>query len=374
VNPAFWQGKRVFITGHTGFKGSWLCLWLHTLGAKVTGFALPAVQQSLFNQANVAASMNSLTGDVRDLLAFKTAMAATEPEIVIHMAAQALVRESYKDPVNTYTTNVLGTVNLFEAIKSTPSVRAVVNVTTDKCYENKEWIWAYRENEPLGGYDPYSCSKACSELVAASYRQSFFSAQHFDQHGVAIATARAGNVIGGGDYAMDRLIPDIVSSFASGKTVNIRYPQAIRPWQHVLEPLNGYLMLAQALFERGPEFAEPWNFGPHLEDAQTVEWIVQHMADDIEPELRRRFAFGQRGDLISSSLANLGVQVPNNYVGAVLVPTNRGRQTQSIAFQATSGVISALAWMRGLCRPPESGGSDWRNAPFKRGKEACLGV
>ncbi|NDF06749.1 MAG: CDP-glucose 4,6-dehydratase [Betaproteobacteria bacterium] len=256
MNPAFWQGKRVFITGHTGFKGSWLCLWLHTLGAKVTGFALPAVQQSLFNQANVAASMNSLTGDVRDLLAFKTAMAATEPEIVIHMAAQALVRESYKDPVNTYTTNVLGTVNLFEAIKSTPSVRAVVNVTTDKCYD-----------------------KACSELVAASYRQSFFSAQHFDQHGVAIATARAGNVIGGGDYAMDRLIPDIVSSFASGKTVNIRYPQAIRPWQHVLEPLNGYLMLAQALFERGPEFAEPWNFGPHLEDAQTVEWIVQHMAE-----------------------------------------------------------------------------------------------
>jgi CDP-glucose 4,6-dehydratase len=279
MNPAFWQGKRIFITGHTGFKGSWLCLWLQTLGAKVTGFALPEVQQSLFNQADVAASMNSLTGDVRDLLAFKTAMAAAKPEIVIHMAAQALVRESYKDPVNTYTTNVLGTVNLFEAIKSTPGVRAVLNVTTDKCYENKEWVWGYRENEPLGGHDPYSSSKACSELVTASYRQSFFSPQHFDQHGVAIATARAGNVIGGGDYAVDRLIPDIVSSFASGKTVNIRYPLAIRPWQHVMEPLCGYLKLAQALFEHGPEYAQAWNFGPHLEDAQTVEWIVRHMAE-----------------------------------------------------------------------------------------------
>lgn len=279
MNPAFWRGKRVFISGHTGFKGSWLCLWLQTLGAKVTGFALPAVQQSLFNQANVAASMNSLTGDVRDLLAFKTAVAAAKPEIVIHMAAQALVRESYKDPVNTYTTNVLGTVNLFEAVKITPGVRAVVNVTTDKCYDNKEWVWAYRENEPLGGYDPYSSSKACSELISASYRKSFFSDSNFDQHRVAVATARAGNVIGGGDYAVDRLIPDIVSCFVTGKTLNIRYPQAIRPWQHVLEPLNGYLMLAQALFDHGSEFAQAWNFGPHLEDAQPVEWIVRHMAD-----------------------------------------------------------------------------------------------
>ena len=279
MNPAFWQGKNVFVTGHTGFKGSWLCLWLQALGSQVTGFALQPDQQSLFNQADVSASMNSLTGDVRDLLAFKTAVAAAKPEIVIHMAAQALVRESYKDPVNTYTTNVLGAVNLFEAIKSTPAVRAVVNVTTDKCYDNKEWVWGYRENESLGGHDPYSSSKACSELVTASYRQSFFSAQHFDQHGVAIATARAGNVIGGGDYAVDRLIPDIVSSFATGKTVNIRYPQAIRPWQHVLEPLCGYLMLAQALYEDGSEYAQAWNFGPHLEDAQTVEWIVRHMAE-----------------------------------------------------------------------------------------------
>jgi len=278
MKPAFWKGKRVFITGHTGFKGSWLCLWLQALGAKVTGYALPPERHSLFNQADVAASMNSLTGDIRDFLAFKTAIAESKSEILIHMAAQALVRESYKDPMATYATNVMGTVNLFEAIKSTPCVRAVVNVTTDKCYDNKEWVWGYRENEPLGGHDPYSSSKACSELVTASYRQSFFSTQHFDQHGVAIATARAGNVIGGGDYAVDRLIPDIVSSFASGKAVNIRYPQAIRPWQHVMEPLCGYLILAEALYEHGPEYAQAWNFGPHKEDAQTVEWIVRHMA------------------------------------------------------------------------------------------------
>jgi len=293
MNPAFWRGKHVFLTGHTGFKGSWICMWFQALGAEVTGFALPPERQSLFNQAKIAGNMNSLNGNVRDLDVFKAAMVAAKPEIVIHMAAQALVRHSYKDPVATYATNVMGTVNLFEAVKSTPSVRAVVNVTTDKCYENKEWVWGYRENEPLGGHDPYSSSKACSELVTASYRQSFFSTQNFDQHGVAIATARAGNVIGGGDYAVDRLIPDIVSSFASGKAVKIRYPKAIRPWQHVMEPLCGYLMLAQALYEHGPVYAQAWNFGPQLEDTQTVEWIVRNMAELWSAQAAWHFEGGQ---------------------------------------------------------------------------------
>lgn len=287
MNPAFWQGKRVFLTGHTGFKGSWLSLWLQTLGAEVSGFALaPDADKSLFTQAGVAHGMASTTGDVRDLAALQSAMAAARPDIVIHMAAQALVRSSYADPVSTYATNVMGTVHLFEAIRQTAGVRAVVNVTTDKCYENREWVWGYRENEPMGGHDPYSSSKACSELVSASFRNSFFPADKYSQHGVAIATARAGNVIGGGDYAADRLIPDIVNAFCAGAPVRIRNPHAVRPWQHVMEPLCGYLMLAQALYEQGPRFAEAWNFGPHSDDTQPVEWIVRHMAGLWGPQAR----------------------------------------------------------------------------------------
>lgn len=279
MKPAFWSGKRVFLTGHTGFKGSWLSMWLQQLNAQVTGYALDApTNPSLFNVARVGEAMQSVLGDVRDLPTLLHTIQAAKPDIVIHMAAQSLVRQSYDTPVETYATNVMGTVHLLEAVRQTPGIRAVVNVTTDKCYENKEWAWGYRENEPMGGFDPYSNSKGCSELVSAAYRSSFFNPVHHAQHGVALATARAGNVIGGGDWARDRLIPDILTAFEAGKQVPIRNPHAIRPWQHVLEPLRGYLTLAEHLYTNGPAFAEGWNFGPRGDDAQPVEWIVKQLA------------------------------------------------------------------------------------------------
>lgn len=278
IDKNFWRGKKVFITGHTGFKGSWLCLWLSLLGANVTGYALePPTDPSLFELCGVDKLIKSYIADIRDGVTLKKTMAEAAPEIVIHMAAQALVRESYKNPVETYSTNVMGTVNLFESIRDCQSVKAVVNVTTDKCYENKEWPWGYRENEPMGGYDPYSNSKACSELVTSSYRSAFFNPKDYDIHGVALGSARAGNVIGGGDWAADRLIPDCIRSLLDGQKIVIRSPQAIRPWQHVLEPLSGYLTLAQKLFEGGPRYAEAWNFGPDDNDCKPVEWIVRRM-------------------------------------------------------------------------------------------------
>ena len=274
----FWRGKRVFLTGHTGFKGAWLSLWLQKLGAEVTGFALaPSTTRSLFEEASVVASMNSIIGDIRDAGTLADAMTQAKPEVVIHMAAQALVRLSYEQPVETYSTNVMGLVNLFEAVRKTDSVRAVVNVTSDKCYENREMIWGYREDEAMGGYDPYSSSKGCAELVTAAYRQSFFNVKNYASHGVALASARAGNVIGGGDWALDRLVPDILRSIEQNRPVRIRHPQAIRPWQHVLEPLSGYLLLAQRLCESGVTFAEGWNFGPSDLDAKPVQWIVERM-------------------------------------------------------------------------------------------------
>ena len=280
MNPSFWVGKRVLITGHTGFKGSWLSLWLQSMGAQVIGFALaPLTQPSLFELAAVAQGMESVIGDIRDLDKLQAVFAEQRPEIVFHMAAQALVRYSYKNPVETYSTNVMGTVHLLEAVRNTPGAKAVVNITTDKCYENREWVWGYRENEPMGGHDPYSSSKGCAELVSAAYRSSFFNATKHAQHGVALATARAGNVIGGGDWAHDRLIPDILAAFEQGKRVEIRNPHAIRPWQHVLEPLRGYLTLAEQLFEKGANFAEGWNFGPNDEDVKSVGWIVEQMAE-----------------------------------------------------------------------------------------------
>lgn len=279
MTPAFWQGKRVFLTGHTGFKGSWLSLWLQQLGASVTGYSLaPPTSPSLFEAARVAEGMQSLHGDIRNLPALREAMQAAQPEIVVHMAAQSLVRHSYVEPVETYATNVMGTVHLLEAVRQTTGVKAVVNVTTDKCYENKEWVWGYREDEPMGGYDPYSNSKGCAELVSSAYRSSFFSPKAHAQHGVALATARAGNVIGGGDWAKDRLIPDILAAFEKAEPVLIRNPNATRPWQHVLEPLRGYLTLAEKLYTEGPTFAEGWNFGPHSDDARPVEWIVKRLA------------------------------------------------------------------------------------------------
>jgi CDP-glucose 4,6-dehydratase len=280
VNTGFWHGKKVFLTGHTGFKGSWLSIWLQQLGADVTGFALaPPTSPSLFELAGVARGMTSIIGDIRDGALLANAMTAAAPDIVIHMAAQPLVRRSYVDPVETYATNVMGTVNLLEAVRQTYSVRAVVNVTTDKCYENKEWVWGYRENEAMGGYDPYSSSKGCAELVTSAYRSSFFNAEKFGQHQVALASARAGNVIGGGDWAEDRLIPDIIAAFERSQPVSIRNPLATRPWQHVMEPLRGYLMLAEKLYTKGTAFAEAWNFGPRPDDVRPVEWIVKRLAD-----------------------------------------------------------------------------------------------
>jgi CDP-glucose 4,6-dehydratase len=249
------------------------------MGAQVTGYALaPPTTPSLFDIANGGSGMTSVIGDIRDLSSLQAVIDQHQPEVVIHMAAQPLVRYSYKNPVETYSTNVMGTVNLLEAVRKTSSVNVVVNVTTDKCYENSEWVWGYRENEPMGGFDPYSNSKGCSELVSAAYRSSFFNADNYLEHGVAIATVRAGNVIGGGDWAQDRLIPDILNAFEQGRKVAIRNPYAIRPWQHVMEPLCGYLTLAELLFAHGPSFGEAWNFGPNDEDAKSVEWIVKEMA------------------------------------------------------------------------------------------------
>ncbi len=278
MTPSFWSGKKVFITGHTGFKGGWLCLWLQSLNAEVIGYALgPPTHPSLFEVAQVAKGMTSIFGDIRDGNLLTRAMRDSAPDIVIHMAAQPLVRRSYIDPVDNYSTNVMGTVHLLEAVRQTPSVRAVVNVTTDKCYENKEWVWGYRENESMGGFDPYSSSKGCAELVTSAYRDSFFNTSKYSEHQVALATARAGNVIGGGDWAEDRLIPDILRAIEAGQSVSIRNPYATRPWQHVLEPLSGYLALAEKLYSQGPAFAEAFNFGPLEESAKPVQWIVEKL-------------------------------------------------------------------------------------------------
>ena len=275
MNQAFWSGKCVLLTGHTGFKGSWLSLCLQSMGAQVLGYALaPPTKPSLFDVAQVGKSMTSVIGDIRDLAKLRAVFAEHSPEVVIHMAAQPLVRYSYQNPVETYATNVMGTVYLLEAVRNAPSVKAVVNVTSDKCYENKEWAWGYREDEPMGGHDPYSNSKGCSELVTSAYRRSFFK-----ENGIALASARAGNVIGGGDWATDRLIPDILRAFEQSKPVIIRNPCAIRPWQHVLEPLSGYLALAEQLYTNGQAFAESWNFGPKDDDAKAVQWVVENMAN-----------------------------------------------------------------------------------------------
>lgn len=274
IDPVFWKGKRVFLTGHTGFKGSWLSLWLQSMGAQVKGYALsPPTTPALFEEARVADGMDSEHGDIRDLDAITRSMTSFQPDILIHMAAQPLVRLSYREPVATYATNVMGTVHVLEAARKCKQLRCIVNITTDKCYENREWEWGYRENEPMGGHDPYSNSKGCAELVTSAYRNSFFN----DEKGPALASARAGNVIGGGDWADDRLIPDILRAFEKSQPVIIRNPLATRPWQHVLEPLSGYLVLAQHLWQHGAGYAEGWNFGPRDEDAMPVEWILDHM-------------------------------------------------------------------------------------------------
>ena len=278
MNSSFWAKRKVLVTGHTGFKGSWLSLWLQRLGANVVGYSLqPPTLPNLFDMANVSEGMVSIPGDVRDLEHLQATLAGHCPEIVIHMAAQPLVRRSYQNPVETYTTNVIGTVNVLEAVRRSQSVRVVVCITSDKCYENREWLWGYREDDPMGGHDPYSSSKGCAELVISAYRHSFFPAEEYPRHRVAVASTRAGNMIGGGDWAKDRLIPDAMVALMENRPVSIRFPNAIRPWQHVLDPLHGYLTLAEQLWMHGPEYAQAWNFGPRSEDARTVSWIVERL-------------------------------------------------------------------------------------------------
>ncbi|RTQ94290.1 CDP-glucose 4,6-dehydratase [Lysinibacillus telephonicus] len=280
IDKTFWNGKKVFLTGHTGFKGSWLSFWLHNLGAKVMGYSLePSTSPSLYYLAEIDKLVDSVIGDIRDLEYLKKKMIEFNPDIVIHMAAQPLVRKSYENPVETYSTNVMGTVNIFEAVRICKNVKSVINVTTDKVYENKEWDWGYRESDKLGGYDPYSNSKACSELVSSAYINSFFNPLQYAQHGIAIATVRAGNVIGGGDWAQDRLIPDCIRAIHDDKPIIIRNPNAIRPWQHVLEPLSGYLILVQKLYTKGTLYNGAWNFGPKYEDVKPVKWVVSKLIE-----------------------------------------------------------------------------------------------
>ena len=273
LNPSreFWFGRRVLVVGNTGFKGSWLSLWLHRMGADVAGLSLePPTKPNLFTLARIGTMVPTTTGDIRDLETVRAAMCQARPEVVFHLAAQPLVRRSYRQPVETFATNVMGTVHLLDTARSVPSVRSIVVITSDKCYENREWPWAYRETEALGGDDPYSSSKGCAELVSAAYRRSFFS---------GIATARAGNVIGGGDWADERLIPDCIRALSTGESVAIRHPGSVRPWQHVLEPLCGYLLLAERLNAEPAMFGHAWNFGPSDEDARSVGWVASFMVE-----------------------------------------------------------------------------------------------
>jgi CDP-glucose 4,6-dehydratase len=279
VGTEFWKDRRVFITGNTGFKGTWLSVWLQYLGANLTGFSYNAPSEpNMFSLIDFSQNFPTIRGDVCDLKCLQNALIEAEPEIVFHLAAQPLVRKSYSEPVETYRTNIMGTVNVLEAVRSCSSVRSLLNITTDKCYENNEWIWGYRENERLGGYDPYSSSKACSEIITNAYQQSFFNVNDYSNHRLAVATARAGNVIGGGDWGNDRLVPDVLESFSAGENVLIRSPKSTRPWQHVLDLIHGYLMLAERLFSKGAKFNGPWNFGPQNGGSKSVEWIVSKLS------------------------------------------------------------------------------------------------
>ena len=276
----FYRGRKVLITGHTGFKGSWLSILLTWLGAEVYGYALdPPTEPSLYELASVDDLLSSTIGDIRNYDLLLNTLKEVKPEVIIHMAAQPLVKESYRNPRETFEINVMGTVNLLDAVRQIPGVRAILNVTSDKCYENKEWHWGYRENEPMGGYDPYSNSKGCSELVTSSFRNSFYNPKTYSNHGLALATGRAGNVLGGGDWAEDRLVPDFIRAIMRGEELKIRSPYAIRPWQHVLEPLSGYLLLCEKLYSWGPDFAEAWNFGADDDDSKNVEWITQRICE-----------------------------------------------------------------------------------------------
>ena len=327
IDRAFWQGRRVLLTGHTGFKGAWLSLWLSQLGAKVTGFALdPPTSPSLWQAAHLHQLVDDRRGDVRDLTALLAVVHEIKPEIVLHLAAQSLVRASYQDPVGTFDTNVMGTVKLLDAVRQVGRVRAVVIVTSDKCYENREWLWGYRENEAMGGRDPYSSSKGCAELVTAAYRNSFFPLERYAEHGTAIASARAGNVIGGGDWAVDRLVPDILRAFSNGQPALIRNPHAIRPWQHVLDPLHGYLMLAERLLLQGIEFAEGWNFGPPPQSEVPVATVAS---------------------LLQKGWPGSELHVPGASAGpheAGLLRLDAGKAAARLGWRGQLGLADALAW------------------------------
>ena len=280
INSDFWSGKRVLVTGHTGFKGAWLCIWLRELGAIVSGFSLePTTSPALYDLAKLGETITSHIGDIRSEAAIRQVIRTAEPEILFHMAAQPLVQASYADPVTTYATNVMGTVHVLEAAREVESVKVVINVTSDKCYENREWVWAYRESDDIGGYDPYSSSKGCAELVTSAYRRSFLT-----DAGIALASARSGNVIGGGDWSAGRIVPDLLRAAETGKSIDIRNPEAIRPWQHVLEPLAGYLILAQKLFEDESRYADAWNFGPSENSAIPVRELARRLFNLLESE------------------------------------------------------------------------------------------
>lgn len=287
VNPGFWNNKKVFLTGNTGFKGTWASIWLEKLGAVVKGYSLkPSFSPNFHDVAGVDKLTDNTYDDIRNFKELAKNLSDFEPEIVIHMAAQPLVRQSYKEPLDTFSVNIMGTANLLEACRVIPSVKVILNVTTDKCYKNNEWLWGYREYEPLGGFDPYSSSKACSELITSSYRDAFYS-----KNAIAVSTARAGNVIGGGDWSPDRLIPDILRSYHSGTTFKLRNPQAIRPWQHVLEPLLGYFLLIEEMYTNRENYSQAWNFGPRAESEKTVEWITEKIGEKLSGGLKwRKFA------------------------------------------------------------------------------------
>lgn len=278
MNTTFWNGRRVYLTGHTGFKGSWMSLWLQSLQAEVRGVSLPPpTEPSLFDLASVSTGMSDIRCDIRDAKQVRDSLCEFAPEVVIHMAAQALVRPSYLDPINTYAANVMGTVHVLDAVRKCPSVRAVLVITSDKCYENREFDQGYTEADPMGGYDPYSSSKGCAELVTAAYRRSYFHPERHGDHGVAVASVRAGNVIGGGDWAVDRLVPDAMRAYLAEQPFVVRFPEAIRPWQHVLEPLSGYLQLLELLCGDGRQYAKAWNFGPDPEAEQPVRYLAEKM-------------------------------------------------------------------------------------------------
>ncbi|SEB02867.1 CDP-glucose 4,6-dehydratase [Paraburkholderia sartisoli] len=338
MNAEFWNGRRVLVTGHTGFKGSWLCLWLQRLGAEITGFALDApTQPSLFQEADVAAGLTHITGDVRDAAAVRDAMQRAQPEVVFHLAAQSLVRQSYLDPIETYATNVMGTVHVLDAVRHVNSVRAVINVTSDKCYENREIACGYVESDALGGRDPYSNSKGCAELVTSAYRQSFFESKGAQQQ-VALASARAGNVIGGGDWAADRLVPDLLRAFDRGVPAIVRRPRSVRPWQHVLEPLAGYLALAEGLHEHGARYVGGWNFGPLASDMRRVDEIAASLVS----------ALGEGASFVVQEDEN----TPHE-AGLLMLDASKARR--ELGWDTLLGLDEALNWIAGWHRAQRSG-------------------